>query len=160
MYDYSKECIYMYSPRGYNWRGFAAWFISFAVIFPVSVQWIRCGLLFLRLRGHQGLISAYIPDKMTEAPKRIYSMVNSWYWVSGSLWFTADMLLSSRDGSSASLCPCYATLLLTKCSPSRWFPRSMLGHQRPRGGSEWARFTVSRVFYQSTPPLTSYMILC
>ncbi|KJA21874.1 hypothetical protein HYPSUDRAFT_139808 [Hypholoma sublateritium FD-334 SS-4] len=55
MYDYGKECIYMYSSRGYNWRGFAAWFISFAVIFP-------------------GLISAYIPDKMTEAPKRIYSM--------------------------------------------------------------------------------------
>jgi NCS1 family nucleobase:cation symporter-1 len=54
MYNYSRECIYMYS-KGYNWRGFVAWGVSFCVIFP-------------------GLIAAYIPDKMTEAPKRIYSM--------------------------------------------------------------------------------------
>lgn len=35
MYNYGKDCIYMYS-KGYNWRGFIAWGVSFCVIFPVS----------------------------------------------------------------------------------------------------------------------------
>ncbi|KAF8972564.1 permease for cytosine/purines, uracil, thiamine, allantoin-domain-containing protein [Flammula alnicola] len=55
MYDYAKDCIYMYSSKGYNWRGFASWFVSFCVIFP-------------------GLVAAYIPDKMSIGAQRIYSM--------------------------------------------------------------------------------------
>ncbi|KDR68705.1 hypothetical protein GALMADRAFT_1024794 [Galerina marginata CBS 339.88] len=55
MFDYSKDSIYMYSPRGYNWRGFAAWLIAFCVIFP-------------------GLVAAYIPEKLSIAAQRIYSM--------------------------------------------------------------------------------------
>ncbi|KAF9477400.1 hypothetical protein BDN70DRAFT_779113, partial [Pholiota conissans] len=54
MYNYGKECIYMYT-RGYNWRGFAAWAVSFCIVFP-------------------GLVAAYVPDKMSIAPNRIYGM--------------------------------------------------------------------------------------
>ncbi|KAF8174760.1 permease for cytosine/purines, uracil, thiamine, allantoin-domain-containing protein [Pholiota molesta] len=54
MYDYGNDCIYMYS-KGYNWRGFAAWFVSFCIIFP-------------------GLIAAYVPNKMNIASMHIYSM--------------------------------------------------------------------------------------
>lgn len=56
IYNTAKESLYMYSRRGYNWRGFAAWGVSFCVIFP-------------------GLVAAYIPDKMSIGAQRIYSMV-------------------------------------------------------------------------------------
>ncbi|KAH9487256.1 Allantoin permease [Psilocybe cubensis] len=54
MFDKSPSSIYVYS-KGYNWRGFAAWFVSFALIFP-------------------GLVAAYIPEKMDASAHRIYNM--------------------------------------------------------------------------------------
>ncbi|KAF4623810.1 hypothetical protein D9613_001476 [Agrocybe pediades] len=55
IYNTAKKSIYMYTERGYNWRGFAAWGVSFCLIFP-------------------GLVAAYIPDKMSVDAQRIYSM--------------------------------------------------------------------------------------
>ncbi|PPQ68480.1 hypothetical protein CVT25_008406 [Psilocybe cyanescens] len=54
MFDKSPNGIYTYH-KGYNLAGFAAWFVSFAIIFP-------------------GLVAAYIPDKMSIGATRIYNM--------------------------------------------------------------------------------------